>query len=253
MFRLAVVLLFLSSCATVGFRIPNNRFLSPENSGNLGQGSASLGYGSKTYVIVSNGGRTTDAELLNSAELRDDDGIFVNAGISLHPVAELFLMNSSLGMKFQVLGQPASAMAPNNFSLALAIAGENGSVKTTNSLVGDLTYTLKGEAKYSGVDAMILAGFRTTANHLFYANIASNRYATSGMMTKEYTSGPQIGTSNALDLPKRNAKETSILFGWKGNTSGAYVMVETGFATASFDSTKPKDRFILGTTLGAFW
>lgn len=90
---------------------------------------------------------------------------------------------------------------------------------------------------------MVLGGFRATANQLFYANITSNRHATSDSVTKEFTSGPPSGTSNILESPKRNAKKTNILLGWKGNTSSAYVMIETGFATASFDNVKPKDRF----------
>lgn len=246
-------LFFTQACTTASFRIPNNRFMSPENSGELGDGFVAAGYGSKTNVIVAQGELNTAEEIKDSAEVRNDDGIFLQAAAGLHPVAEVFFNNEALGAKFQFVGEPASKAEAGNFSLSLGLAYDAGSNSSSSSFAGDLTYTLKTEAKFTGLDTMLLGGYRITRGQLLYANIASATYEAKGSITKEYTSSAAIGTAEKITIPARTVRSTTLLLGWQALNDQAYVMVEGGYSFAAMEEANKKDRLVLGSTLGIRW
>lgn len=246
----AASVILTQSCTTASFRIPNNRFQSPENGGKLGDGILAIGYGSKTSVTVADGKLATDEAIRDSAELIADDGIFLQASAGLHPMFELFFNNGAAGFKFQALGNTASEAKMGNFSLSLGLAVDQGSNSSSSTLVGDLTYTLKTKASYMGFDAMLLSGYRIADNHLLYANVASANFTATGSITREYTSGVTAGTSTKVTVPKRKVRETSVLVGWQGHSNQVYLMIEGGYSLAGMEDTRNKERLVFGSTLG---
>ena len=144
------------SCASASFQIPNNRFQSPETSGAWGSGIVAAGHGSKTTVVVAKGYLPTDQAILDSAEVKSSEGIFLQTSLGLHRKVDFMFYNGATGLKFQALGNPASEAKVGNVSLSLGLAADRGS--NESSTVG-----IKTKAEYTGIDAMFLTGYQQSA------------------------------------------------------------------------------------------
>jgi hypothetical protein len=236
----------VQSCATASFYIPNNRFQSPETSGAFGNGLVAAGHGSKTKVVLANGLFSSDQAILDSAEVKVGEGIFLQTSLGLHRKVDFMFYNGATGLKFQALGDPASEAKLGNFSLAMGLAADRGS--NENSV-----YSVKTKAEYTGIDAMILSGYRVQDNQLLYANLTHSNFIANGSITKESKNEAGAVTSTTLKAPKRTARETSLLLGWQGFSNQAYLMFETGYTIASFEGKNTARRLALGGTLGVRW
>lgn len=245
---LFVVLLMsaIQSCASASFQIPNNRFQSPETSGGFGNGLLAAGHGSKTTVIVANGALSTDQAILDSAMVKSSEGIFLQTALGLHRKVDFMFYNGAAGLKFQALGAPASEAKTGSFSLSLGLAGDRGANESS-------TYGIKTRAEYTGIDSMLLAGYRVQDNQLIYGNFTYSNFSANGSITKDSTSSTGTLTSTKLKASKRIARETSLLLGWQGYSNQAYLMFETGYTFAGLEGKNSVRRFALGGTLGVRW
>lgn len=236
-------------CSTISFRMPENRFLVPENAGNSGEGFLAAGYGSKANIIVADLNQPTDEEVKNSQDVRKDDGIFLQGEISVVPMVDLFFNNGQLGAKVQVLGAPTRTAEEGNVSFAFAAGVDTGSI-SSQSTAG--TTTRKSEGKYSGFELMALAGYRIKPNALIYGNIASNQFTAKGSLT---TTSTTEETVTKLDIPTRKGQVLSILTGiqFDLNPGQSYLMLEGGFANTTFTGADDLSRPVLGGTVGMLW
>jgi hypothetical protein len=154
--------------------------------------------------------------------------------------------NGATGLKFQAIGDPASEAKLGNFSLAMGLAADRGSNESSASSV-------KTKAEYTGIDTMILSGYRVQDNQLLYGNLTHSNFIAKGSITKESRDASGVTTSTTLKPPSRSARETSLLLGWQGFSNQAYLMFETGYTIASLDGKNTDRRLALGGTLGVRW
>lgn len=242
----ALYIYSFTACASASFQIPNNRFQSPETSGGLGNGFIAAGHGSKTTVIVANGALPTDQAILDSAMVKSSEGIFLQTALGLHRKVDFMFYNGAAGLKLQALGAPASEAKQGSFSLSLGLAADRGSNESS-------TYGIKTRAEYTGIDSMLLAGYRVQDNQLIYGNLTHSNFIANGSIKKDSTSSTGALTSTTLKASKRTARETSLLLGWQGYSNQAYLMFETGYTVASLEGKNTARRLALGGTLGVRW
>jgi hypothetical protein len=247
---LVLYVLSAQSCLTLSshgsFQIPNNRFQASETSGALGNGFIAAGYGSKTTVLVADGDLPTDQAILDSARVKSSEGLFFLTSLGLHRKVDFMFYNGATGLKFQALGTPASEAKVGNLSLSLGLAADRGSVERSG-------YLRKAKAEYTGIDAMILTGYRVQDNQLLYGNLTYSNFIAKGSVTKESRDAAGATTSTTVKPPGRSARETSLLLGWQGFSNQAYLMFETGYTVASLDGRNTDRRLALGGTLGVRW
>jgi hypothetical protein len=236
----------LQSCASASFQIPNNRFQSPETSGGFGNGLLAVGHGSKTTVILADGAKSTDEAILAAAKVKTSEGIFMQTALGLHRRFDFLFYNGAGGLKFQALGSPATEAKAGNTSLAFGLAGDRGANENS-------TYGVKTRAEYTGIDSMILFGHRVQDNQLLYGNLTYSNFTANGSIVKESNSEAGAVISTTLKVPKRTARETSLLLGWQGYSNQAYLMFETGYTFAGLEGKNSVRRLALGGTLGVRW
>ena len=228
------------------FQIPNNRFQSSETSGGLGDGLIAAGYGNKTMAILTHPTAANDQDVINSSKVNAHEGMYLQASAGLHQKVDFLFYNGAMGLKLQAVGAPASEAKAGNRSLSLGLAVDRGSSSSTN-------YNKKSQVEYSGVDAMIIAGYRIKDSQLIYANIASSSFSASGSLTTESGSGTTAVTSTILKGPRRDVRETSLLVGWQGLNERVFVMLEAGYTIANMQGKNSARGLSLGGSFGARW
>lgn len=228
------------------FQMTNNRFQSSETSGGLGDGIVAAGYASKNIVTLTDPTGSTDEEIIDASEVRSTEGFLFQLSAGLHSKVDVISYQGALGAKVQVLGDPASQARARNFSLALGIAGGRGSSESRG-------YKSKTKVEYSGIDTMILAGYRLQDDQLIYANLANSQFKAEGSLTKEPTAGSGNTTSSTLKTPERIARETSLLLGWQVYQNQAYMMLEAGYTFIGLEGKNNLRRLTLGGTIGVNW
>lgn len=228
------------------FQMTNNRFQVPETSGGLGDGIVAAGYASKSNVILTDPTGSTKQEIIEASEIRSTEGLLFQVSAGLHSKLDVIFYEGATGAKFQVLGAPASEAKAGNFSLALGVAGGRGSSESRG-------YKSKTKVDYSGIDTMILAGYRLQDDQLIYANLANSKFKAEGSLTKDPSTGSGNTTSTTFKTPERIARETSLLLGWQAYQNQAYMMLEAGYTLTGLEGKNSLGRLTLGGTIGVNW
>ncbi len=244
----------LNGCVSASFNIPNNRFMTPENNGSSFSSKAAVGYGSKSEVTLADSSDFSQAKI-DAPVARDSDGVFALAELSLVPMVDVFYGPTGLGAKVQVWGDATEKAKAGNFSVALAVAGEQATNKenvTANSSSGTSSYKVEGAAKYQYLDAMVLMGYRASPNNLYYVNLATNTIKAKGLMTQ---TGSENGltTTSSLATPSYDGRETSVLLGLQRSYDTLFWILEPGFSNVKISSDEyavARSRFSFGGTLG---
>lgn len=244
-----IFILSTQSCMSFvssSFQMTNNRFQAPETSGGLGDGIVAAGFASKSTVILTDPTGSTDQEIIDASEVKSTEGFLLQVSAGLHSKLDVIFYEGATGAKFQVLGAPASQAKVGNFSLALGVAGGRGSSESRG-------YKSTTKVEYSGIDTMILAGYRLQDDQLIYANLASSKFKAEGSVTRILSTGSGNTTSAALKTPERIVRETSLLLGWQAYQNQAYMMLEAGYTFAGLEGKNRLGRLTLGGTIGVNW
>lgn len=251
--RLSAILicaLFLPGCLTVNFFMPDQRFLSPENLGDLGMGRVGAGIGGKSNVILAETSRPTDEEILDSEEVKSANGLYASGVFSLAPVADLHVHGSGFGAKFQLLGDPETRATPNQYSLAVAAGFEGGDNSSQGAFgSGEGAYDQKTKSRHRGIDLMVITGYRLSQASLAYMNVAATRFSGSGSIVTTRASG----TESRLTVPEHRGRQSSFLLGIQHSWAPAYVMIEGGISRTTLDGANPLQRWVLGALAGVAW
>lgn len=167
-FALLFCSVVLSACATK-FYIPGNRFLSPESSGGFGHGDFKTGAIGVTDVQVASDMTVTSPDL--TPKMNKNSSLSAGGQFGLFEKFDLYLTGvmggpNFVGVKYQLLGDPAAAAKAENLSLSLA-----GGAAFSNSLVKSSSGDVQSESKinFSGWEALLLLGYRPMDSILLYA------------------------------------------------------------------------------------
>lgn len=254
------VLAQVAGCTTTAdFRLPDNRFLSPENSGEAWSGNLSLlGYGSKTNVILA---RDIDPEfpsgleVVDNAALRKDDGFYLGAGLSVARRVDLFSINGGNGIKFQWMGAPEAGAPAGNFSFSTAFGYDAGTLRNFKIVEDVFRYETSSRVKYEVIDMMVLTGYRLSQSSIVYANLARARFKGTGSIHHLQTSiGGSVYRDYTISSPERAGEQWSALAGFRAvDELGAFGAVELGLARTTMVGTKSLERPVFGVNTGVSW
>lgn len=248
----ALIFVALQSCATVNFKAPHNRFLVPENSGDMLSGKVGLGYGSKSSIVLVEN-LATENPNVEKPEIQFTDGTNGVAELSLFPLIDFFYASTGPGVKIQFWGDPETESQSGNLSLAFAVARETAShTETDNFGSGGTTFENKGTAKYQFNDVMALIGYRKSDSTLVYLNVANNFMEASGNIARIKSAGTSMETST-LKIPAQKGRETSILLGYQISSDHFFWILEPGYSRIQWANTDTRERFTLGSALGFKW
>lgn|GEM_PF-3735603 len=244
---------------TADFRLPDNRFLTPEVRGETWSGRLALAsYGSKTNVILARDEvpETRDGIVtVDNAGLREDDGFFLGADVSVGAGFELFSINGGNGIKWQLTGDSEKVAKGGNTSLALALgydAGTRRNSKTTERIRDIETHS---RVKYEVIDLMGLAGFRLTDVALLYVNVARARFKGTGAIHHIVSStAGSVYEDYTIASPERAGEQWSALVGLRAvDELGAFGALEGGVARTKMNGVEALARPVFGVSTGVSW
>lgn len=257
---LVFVIASLAGCKTTAdFRLPDNRFLTPESRGETWQGRFSpLGYGSKTNVILAQDDAPENAPgtvLVDNSTLRKDDGFYLHADLALVPRVDFFSINGGNGLKVQVLGAPEASAHSGNLSVAVAAGYDAGTIRNFQRKEDFVYHDTSSRVRYEVIDWMGLAGVRLTNDMLVYGNFAAARFRGTGRIRHEVRSmAGSVYSDYTVTSPERSGRQFAALCGIRATDSqGAYAAVEGGYVNTVIDGGASVARLALGTIAGMVW
>jgi len=164
-----IFLVFLVTGCASRFFIPTNRFLSPETDGALWKGEVKLGSAGVTQVQLADSMTSTTPDI--TPILSRNSSIYFGAELGLASWLDVYYSGVAsapgfVGLKIQIIGDPASTAKAGNFSIALAGGPGFGSAEQT-----DGSDDLKGKTKmkFTGWETALLLGLRLSDSFLIYA------------------------------------------------------------------------------------
>ncbi len=251
--------LFFISCATdIDFRIPTNRFESPETNGGFLRGEIDLGYESSQRVSLTEIWDYSIFGIDYATEV--SDGTYISERqepvfkLSLGILSRLDLFTRSsydspdmYGAKFQFWGTPRLAKQPG---LKMAIAASIGSDTWDESNLTATNPDNQNEIEYDSeltVDAYDLSfimGYRLTPSFLTYLNIYYSNYNADASLTK-----PDQTTHDYSSDTNTQGALLGIQLGERG-----IVKLEAGYSkTEDTESGAEDERVSLGASIGLGW
>jgi hypothetical protein len=233
---LILCLLFFAGCATK-YIIPGNRFTSPETQGGIFRGQAEFQQSSASQlaVDVSNGSITdgvtyqdvTRSGFLLSNSLFDQfDIIWSHTGSA----------NSMMGGKFQVLGGSRSSKSAGH-KLSLGLLGGGNDHETDDHSV---------EFNLSGLEYLLVYGYRITENFLPYVGLSHAKYTFSGKIN---SSDPTLDGLR----PEYVSVAQSLNGGIEFSLDALFAKVEMTYQQLKTDKTADRTRFMFGYSVGYQW
>ncbi|NCN27285.1 hypothetical protein GW915_06885 [bacterium] len=257
-FYLCLSLLFLGSCATdIDFKIPLNRFETPETQGDFPRGEAEVYFNdavkittAEVYenVVFGSSAATVDTE----ASMIDSGQYGVGFRMGLLSRLDFFLKDfsdsiSGMGLKFQLYGSPQSA-AERGFKLAVA-----GSYGLMDQEDGSLKIVKAGEERtydtninINSFDVNLIPGFRVSEVLLVYMNLFYSEYETISTLTSN-----QFGDISIKGRVTSYGALTGIQIA-KAPVSGS-LKVEVGYGHTEWQNQIKLDSFVWGLAGGINW
>ena len=177
-------------------------------------------------------------------------------GLGLHKILDLYATAMSngpnmVGLKLQILGNPAPGAKAGNFSVALAGGGAFSS--SSNYYESD---GVRGDAdtSFSGWEAMLLMGYRTNENFLIYAGPFQSHFKTETVIKRK--SGTSV---NVTGEPNGTGDFTGGSVGVRLGNS-IYVALEGTYTSAKWTREKPTElkandlnSWVGGIAFGGAW
>ncbi|MDD0853362.1 hypothetical protein HBN50_09650 [Halobacteriovorax sp. GB3] len=182
---LLLMVSFLTSCSTtVDFKIPSNRFHTPESSGRTLGGEVGIGYGSLqkyetaqiyNYYIFDD----VEADFTDSISRSSGIAAYAQLGVlerldlyynTAHDSADVF------GLKYQFLGKAKEL--GHKMAIMLGYGNGSESKSSTNLVSRSDSRDYQADLDYDAYEAEILYGYRQTKNLLYYVNLNYSLYDT---------------------------------------------------------------------------
>ena len=259
LFALAPVAALVGCETTADFRLPDNRFVTPEIRGEAWSGRLNLlAYGSKTNVILARDEMPDVRDgvvTVDNAGLRKDDGFFLGADLSVERGVELFSINGGNGIKWQLTGDSEKTAKAGNLSVAVALGYDAGTRRNTKQKEEFGHVDTHSRVRYEVIDLMALAGFRLTDDALLYANLARARFRGTGAIHHIVSSVTgSVYEDYTIASPRRAGEQWSALIGLRAvDELGAFGALEGGFARTTMVGSESLTRPVFGVSTGVSW
>lgn len=248
---LAFVIAQVTSCASrVSVWMPQQRFVSSETQGDLGDGHIAFGYANKTQLILADNLDQTTIDL--EPKIYADSGFEFNASMGLLEMVDVYYnMDAGVGGKVQLLGPHRLEARPESFSLAVAasVGSESGNSEESKSFDLTRTIKIKTSSEASLMDMALIGGYRTSKESLFYVAAGQTAIKAAGSYEREISGQP----IEKADIPSASGNIRNLLLGFDFGENGFHTMLEGGIAQTSFGRAKTKQRTVFGGTIGYRW
>lgn len=233
-----------SGCiGTKGVNIPQQRLLSPENTGDSLSGRVGLVMANYSRITLIN-----DSLFLNPDTPYEEPSIttiaypFIQGELSILKPLSLSFGPDGFGMKLQVSGNATQDARAGDVPIALVVS--TGSYRES----GD-----SAEAKADWVSYGLLAGYRKTSNVLWYGGANMTPYHATG-----HYQGKKVGATSDTpyeqqELPKRSGNIMSGTVGVQYNSAHFYCALEAVGAKSTFTGAGSHIDYSLGGNLGLMW
>lgn len=254
---LIILIHFLSSCSTdVDFKIPFNRFETPETQGTFPRGEVEF--------FVGDAGKVTTASVYEDLIFNTGPSVDVDASLKkasqygggfrmgLLPRFDFYLKSfsdsvSTMGLKFQIIGSPQEAVE-KGFKLAVAAAYGNMDQNDGTLKI----YKNSEERKYdthiniNSFDINIIPGYRIDEKVLIYFNGYYSEYDTISKLSSNQFSDinikGRVTSYGALAGFALSAAPTSF-----------ELKTEIGYGHVEWQNQIKLDSFVWGITGGVNW
>lgn len=231
-----LILLFLFTGCATKYLIPGNRFITPEAQGGAFRGQVELQQAKATNITIDTSNGTVDEGVLYEEVTRT--GFLVSNSV-FNQIDVVWSHtgggNSLLGGKFQFLGEPRTSNAAGHKAAIGALFGGNEHETDDDSIEFDLT----------GREYLVLYGYRINENFFPYTSLSLATYNFQG----------KINSNNSLDglRPEYVTDSRALNTGIEINFNTIFAKLEATYQQLKTDHTKPKDRFVIGYSLGISW
>lgn len=262
--KLNIALVFglslLSSACASKFYVPGNRFLSPESGGKFMRGDIKTGGVGVTSVQVADDITLQNPDTAPKLEKNSAGLIGTQLGIvnRLDLYATMPLGGPLFaGAKVQLLGDSFQDAKKGNFSLSLAGGVATGTQTQTVgvSAGANNSTSYESKTKFSGYEALLIAGYRVSDWTLFYLSPFYTHI--DAKVTLQQTSGTGVTTVNATPQGAGDMKGATL-----GLRLGKHFFVngEVSLTETTWEQKEPvevkADKFsnvAVGFALGGAW
>jgi hypothetical protein len=253
-FVLLLILGFATSGCATRFYIPTNRFQTPESSGNLWRGDIKIASAGVTQVQIADDTTSLNPDL--TPILSRNSALQIGGSLGLASFLDLYAnvtvsSPTFVGMKVQVLGNPAPGAKAGNVSLAIL-----GGVATSSTKQNYDSSGVSGtsEMSFSGWEGAALLGYRWSENFLVYTGAFKSHVKTEATIKR---------TSNSITTvtaqPDGVGESSGAIFGVRWGNS-IYISIEGISSANQWTRKKPTEQkadelnaLVGGVAIGGAW
>lgn len=252
--NLGIMTLLLTSCSTtIDFKIPGNRFHSPEVSGDTLNGKFQVGFGrahkfetATLYgdsIFSSNASKDTEGRIQESKALTFD----LNVGV----VEELdFYMRSTAdsalmyGLKYQFLGDNTKE---GHKLTVMAAYGTGSETESSQRVIGESSERIyKADLDIKAWEAELIYGYRHNKNILGYVNLNYSSFD-----TETFLSSPSFDDERIIVTARSYGLLLGVDLTTKDRKTG--VIIESGVVKSEWDNRFDDTDIPIGANIYWNW
>lgn len=234
---------------TTSVKVPNQRFLIPETTGEWGQNNVGLAYGSKSRINLAPG--MEDAQIdVDHPTIAHDDGIAAMGEMGILEDLDAFINTSNgIGVKYQFLGTSKKKAEAGNLSAAVSLAYDQFTYLSSPKIeYRPQNRQVKNDisSDVQSWDLGVTGGYRLRKVDMVYAGLGYIPYQASGVVRRYL----EENSPERWSLPHRTGHVINFLAGYHWSFDNIFWQVEAGMVKTTFDHAKDNTRFVAGAVGG---